>query len=221
MVGKSLKSKRGLWSSFGVSLLCQMTGASLICRAAPAIVVARAFTTSQSAAAHRILFHRIFAIVEADTGCPVQFRHIHGSGFDTFVADGHKGQALGICIFPYTSCLENKHILGLGQYCQDICVNRAGYCSIEWNRALHSLSAYEHLARFYRYCFAHFTRNIAGLRGHVSPKVQQAMMSIASAEPLPDFKGTLDLIQKGGKKAAGKSFTLARPRNIKLTVTNY
>jgi len=61
-----------------------------------AIVVAHAFTTSQSATAHHILFHRIFAIAEEDTGQPVCFRHIHGYGFDSFMADGHKGQALGM-----------------------------------------------------------------------------------------------------------------------------
>lgn len=60
-----------------------------------AIVVARAFTTSQSALAHQKLFHLIFGIVESDTGEVVKFRHIHGSGFDTITADGHRGQALG------------------------------------------------------------------------------------------------------------------------------
>jgi hypothetical protein len=60
-----------------------------------AIVVARAFITSQSAAAHEILFTRIFAIVAEDTGQPIHFRHIHGDGFEIFMADGHKGQALG------------------------------------------------------------------------------------------------------------------------------
>ena len=64
-----------------------------------AIVVARAFTSSQSAAAHRILFARIFAIAEADTGQSVRFRHIHGDGFDIVMADGHKGQALGMSFF--------------------------------------------------------------------------------------------------------------------------
>ena len=29
------------------------------------------------------------------------------------------------------------------------------------------------------------------------------MMSLASAEPLPDFDGTLSVIRNGGKKAAG------------------
>jgi len=61
-----------------------------------AIVVARGFTTSQSASAHKILFRCIFEIAQSDTGKPIQFRHIHGSGLDTFMADGHKGQALGM-----------------------------------------------------------------------------------------------------------------------------
>ncbi|KAF8574339.1 hypothetical protein K439DRAFT_1420638 [Ramaria rubella] len=153
------------------------------------IVVTRAFTTSQSAAAHHILFHCIFAIVHEDTGKVVQLHHIHGVGFDTFMADGHKGQALG-----------------LGLCCEEICRNMAGYCSIEWSKALHSLTPYEHLARMYRYCFSHFTRNVHGLRAHVSANVRGAMMSIASAEPLPDFKGTLKLIRSGGKKAIGNLF---------------
>lgn len=60
-----------------------------------AVAVTRAFTTSQSAEAHFILFQRIFSIASADTGMSVAFRHIDGHGFDSFVADGHKGQALG------------------------------------------------------------------------------------------------------------------------------
>ncbi|KAF8583185.1 hypothetical protein K439DRAFT_1507081, partial [Ramaria rubella] len=148
------------------------------------IVVARGFTTSQSAAAHHILFRRIFAIVHKDTSKVVQFRHIHGVGFDTFMADGHKGQASGLIL-----C------------CEEICRNMAGYCSIEWSKALHSLTPYKHLARMYQYCFSHFTRNVHGLRAHVSANVRGAMMSIASAEPLPDFEGTLKLIRSGGKKA--------------------
>ena len=60
-----------------------------------AIVGARAFTTSQSASAHLILFTRIFEIVEVDTGVPARFYHIHGEGFKTWIADAHKGQALG------------------------------------------------------------------------------------------------------------------------------
>jgi hypothetical protein len=60
-----------------------------------AVVGARAFTTSQSASAHLLLFTRIFEIAEADTGIPVRFHHLHGQGFKTWIADAHKGQALG------------------------------------------------------------------------------------------------------------------------------
>ncbi|KAF8587967.1 hypothetical protein K439DRAFT_1652094 [Ramaria rubella] len=144
-----------------------------------------AFTTSQSATAHHILFNRMFAIVCEDTGKSVQFRHIHGDGFDTFMADGHVGQALG-----------------LGLCCEEIYKNMSGYCAIERSKSLHTLMPYEHLARMYRYCFAHFVRNVLGLTGHVALEVRSAMMSIASAEPLPNFEATLQVIRQGGKKAA-------------------
>ncbi|KAF8582118.1 hypothetical protein K439DRAFT_1511983 [Ramaria rubella] len=149
------------------------------------IVMAHALTMSQSAEAHCILFYRIFAIVHEDTGRPVQFRHIHGIGFDTFMADGHLGQALG-----------------LGLCCEEMCQGMSGYCAIEWTKALHVLTPYEHLARMYRYCFAHFVRNVLALKGVVTFEVQAAMMSLSSAEPLPNFEGTLQLIRQGGKKAA-------------------
>ncbi|KAF8575834.1 hypothetical protein K439DRAFT_1623294 [Ramaria rubella] len=149
------------------------------------IIIACAFTTSQSADAHHILFNRIFAIVRKDTGHTVRFCHIHGDGFDTFVANGHIGQ-----------------VLGLGRCCEEICRNMVGYCTIEWTRALHTLTPYEHLACMYRYRCAHFIRNVNRLKGHISLGVRSAMMSIASAEPLPNFKATLELIRQGGKKAA-------------------
>ncbi|KAF8480676.1 hypothetical protein JB92DRAFT_2837564 [Gautieria morchelliformis] len=58
------------------------------------IVCARVFVTSQSATAHLHMFQRLFAIAEQDTGHQVQFGHIHGAGYETFVADAHKAQAL-------------------------------------------------------------------------------------------------------------------------------
>lgn len=60
-----------------------------------AVVSVRVFTTSQSAEAHLILFKRIFDIATSDTNIPVHFRHIHGNGFLVWIADAHKGQALG------------------------------------------------------------------------------------------------------------------------------
>jgi len=61
------------------------------------------------------------------------------------------------------------------------------------------------LARFYRYCFAHFVRDVVKLRPYVSYEVYGAVMSLASSEPLPDLAGNLALIQNGGKKAVGMS----------------
>ncbi|KAF8508096.1 hypothetical protein BU17DRAFT_100034 [Hysterangium stoloniferum] len=101
------------------------------------------------------------------------------------MADGHRGQALG-----------------LGLYCEEICRGMTGYCAIEHTKALHTLSPYEHLAHLYRLCFTHFTCKIGNLKGHITLPIRAAMMSLYSAEPLPDFEGTLQLIRSGGKKAA-------------------
>ncbi|KIJ29181.1 hypothetical protein M422DRAFT_269448 [Sphaerobolus stellatus SS14] len=148
------------------------------------VVVARTFTNSQSGKAHFILFERIFDIMKQDTGIEVRFRHIHGEGIDMVTADQHKGQALG-----------------LGKFCQKLCRDRPGYCAYNHTRPLHELSPYEHLARFYRLCFQHYSTKVHDLRGHVSENVCAAMMSLASAEPLADLPGTLDLIRRqGGKK---------------------
>ena len=60
-----------------------------------AIVSTHAFTTSQLAKAHLILLSRTFEIVKSDTGLSVNFHHIDGSGIQSVVVDGHKGQGLG------------------------------------------------------------------------------------------------------------------------------
>ncbi|KIJ23167.1 hypothetical protein M422DRAFT_276315 [Sphaerobolus stellatus SS14] len=150
------------------------------------VVVARAFTTSQSAAAHHVLFKRIFEIVEADTGQQVQFRHIHGTGWDTIIADEHRGQALG-----------------LGLYLQEICCNMAGYCSVDWTIALHELKPYDHTKRCLRICFQHYSTRVRGLKPHVLTAVYGAMMALYSADPIPNYDATISLIQHGGKKALG------------------
>jgi len=82
----------------------------------------------------------------------------------------------------------------------------AGYCAIEITKALQDLTEYEHLKRVYRLCFEHYVTKIQKLRGHVEEKVCTAMISLASAEPLPDYNGTLAVIRAGGKKAAGIFF---------------
>lgn len=70
-----------------------------------AVVLARAFTTLQSADAHVILFRRICSIAREDTGVPVQFFHIHGTGIESVIADGHRGQALG------TFLLQSRYVI--------------------------------------------------------------------------------------------------------------
>lgn len=92
---------------------------------------------------------------------------------------------------------------GLGQFCVELCAEIATTCPIEPHRLLSSLTPYEHLERFYMLCRTHHTHNVTKLRHQVSAEVRKAMLSIASAEPLPDFEGTLRLIRNGGKKAVG------------------
>ncbi|KAG2346777.1 hypothetical protein BDR05DRAFT_997176 [Suillus weaverae] len=149
------------------------------------VVSSRAFTTSQSAKAHLILFERIFEIASTDTGLPVSFSHIHGCGFETVIADSHKGQGLG-----------------LGMYCAQLSRSITTPCPYESQCHLCDLGPYDHLRRFYRLCVAHFKRNVHGLHTHVSDKVYAAMLSLATSEPHPDIQKTLDIIHDGGPKAA-------------------
>lgn len=94
--GKNLRWKSGMMLKCGVNLLLfQHLESNLLILIALAFVGVRAFTTSQTAEAHLILFTRIFFFAELDTGHPVKFRHIHGEGFHVWNADAHKGQALG------------------------------------------------------------------------------------------------------------------------------
>ena len=79
------------------------------CAAQLAVVVCRAFVELQTAIAHLELFKHIFKIVEDDTGSPVRFRHIHGQGYEVFVADEHKGQGLGKSANGFSS-LRLKYI---------------------------------------------------------------------------------------------------------------
>ncbi|KAG1814626.1 uncharacterized protein BJ212DRAFT_1242882, partial [Suillus subaureus] len=157
------------------------------------IIGARAFTTSQSAQAHFILFQQIFEIASADTGCTVQFHYMHGEGIQTIIADGHKGQGLGKYIFLHSEPATMTQPL--------------------------SFATWIHMAtcsQFYCLCLAHYKCNIHSLRSQVLKDMEIAMLTIASAEPHPDLQGTLTKIKKGGKKAAawlkdkieGTKFTL-------------
>ncbi|TDL13756.1 hypothetical protein BD410DRAFT_720612 [Rickenella mellea] len=174
-IDTSFKRVHG-WEEFEIEVWHNASNRSL--------VVCRAFVTSQSAEAHFKLFKRIFSIAEADTGIAVRFRHIHGEGFDSWIADAHKGQALG-----------------LGMFCQWLCRDETTVCSDEPPRQLQDLTQYEHLARFYRLCITHFKRKIRELRSSITPEVQVAMLSLSSAEVHPDLQGAFATIRAGGKKA--------------------
>ncbi|KAG1862305.1 hypothetical protein F4604DRAFT_1657854 [Suillus subluteus] len=149
------------------------------------VVSARAFTTSQSAKAHLILFQRIFDIASADTGHSFSFQHIHGFGCEIVIADSHKGQGLG-----------------LGMYCVQLSRSISTPCVHEPHRRVCDLSPYDHLRRFYRLCVAHFKRNVHALRTHVSDEVYSAMLSLATCEEHPDIQRTFNTIRCGGPKAA-------------------
>lgn len=104
-IDTSFKRIHHKWQEFEIEswdvnyMRCKDTLSVLICTAFTpnlAVVGVRAFTTSQSAEAHVILFQRIFDFATEDTKIPVRFNHIHGSGFLLWIADAHMGQALGI-----------------------------------------------------------------------------------------------------------------------------
>ena len=87
MVGRSLKFKAGTIFtsivSFSSFFRCDISNT------VAAMVLVHAFTMSQSADAHVILFCCIFEIVAADTGTPVHFFHVHGMGIESVIVDGH------------------------------------------------------------------------------------------------------------------------------------
>lgn len=108
-------------------------------------------------------------------------------GFSVWVADAHKGQALG-----------------LGMFCVALCADIDKFCAYEPSRPLNSLDPYDHLRRFFRLCLVHFDRNIRQLRSHISKEVNDAMHSLASSDVHPDLNSALSIINQGGKKAQGE-----------------
>ncbi|KAK7001996.1 hypothetical protein R3P38DRAFT_3608943 [Favolaschia claudopus] len=145
----------------------------------------KSFTTSQSAQAHLILFTRIFEIAAADTGIPCRFRHIHGKGFELWITDSHKGQALGAGMF----CERLSATLG------DV------YCPMEPTKLLRLLDPYEHLRRFLRFCTVHYKRNINELKPYTTQKVRNPMLSLSSSQVHPNLEGAFAMIEGGGRKA--------------------
>ena len=61
-----------------------------------ALVLARVYLKQESAAAYQMIFQEMIDIAEKDVGTAVKFQHMDGAGIECFIADAHKGQALGI-----------------------------------------------------------------------------------------------------------------------------
>lgn len=173
-----------------------------------AVVGTRAFTTSQSAQAHLILFTRIFEIAHSDTGVPCRFRHIHGEGFEVWITDAHKGQALGgFSYFLSHFALQfPMNYVGAGMYCQKLSAQLGDiYCPMEPTRLLRTLDPYEHLQRFLRLCTIHYKHHIDKLRPYTTQKVRNAMLSLSSSQVHPDLNKAFDIIRNGGPKAKSVS----------------
>ncbi|KIJ46778.1 hypothetical protein M422DRAFT_249509 [Sphaerobolus stellatus SS14] len=141
-----------------------------------------------SADSHFFLFERTFQIAFEDTGRKVQFRHIHGTGIETVVADAHKGQGNG-----------------LGLVCVSMAKELHGNCIYhpdDLTCCLAKMSGTQHLAHCYIQCTNHFECKITNMRNQISEICRKAMFSLSSTHPLPDFEGTKELIRASNKKAA-------------------
>ena len=79
------------------------------------------------------------------------------------------------------------------------------------------MTAYAHLAHFYRECTNHYGRKIHNLGDAIDENVCTAMYSISTAFPLPDIEGIFALIKNGGAKAAGKHEFRISGNKFKLT----
>lgn len=215
MAGRNMSSNFGMASTcavgFFISHSCKPNAQIFF---STAFVGCRAFTTSQSAGAHLILHRMMFEIAEADTGQSVKFRYLHGSGYDTWSADAHKGQALGEFRLAGSAgfCLLTA-LTGLGLYLQEISRNNNGICPEDPAKRWCDLTPYEHLLYVYRLCVLHFKRKIKELGDKISKEVRVAMLSLSSSQPLPDIDATLDVIRAGGKKAEGSYFLLVHRIN--------
>ncbi|KAJ7815996.1 hypothetical protein B0H13DRAFT_2460922 [Mycena leptocephala] len=177
LLGYAFKRLNGKWQEFEMETW-ELNGMK-------SVIGTRAFTTSQSTEAHVILFTRIFEIAFEDTGIPCRFRHIHGEGFELWITDSHKGQALGA-----------------GKFCQNLCAQLGDvYCPIEPTRLLRTLDPYDHLRRFLRFCTTHYIRNVDKLKPCITWKVRRAMLSLSSSQTHPDLDGAFQIIENGGRKA--------------------
>jgi hypothetical protein len=78
-----------------------------------AITYCRVYLNRQTAAMHHFVLNRIDAIVEADTGKSLQWRHIHASsaseltGILQWAGDQHGGQAKGAFLSLFSGQTHN------------------------------------------------------------------------------------------------------------------
>ncbi|KAJ7117533.1 hypothetical protein C8R44DRAFT_626720 [Mycena epipterygia] len=156
----------------------------------------RVYSNRQTTHAHFLIFQALHDIVKEDTGCGLQWRHLHGSdneddnGWEglilSFMADQHRGQALG-----------------LGMYLQALAATLPEKFDLHepW-RTIQSLTPYEHLRRCFRNCTLHIYRNIKTSK--VSNEVRWLMRSLVCIEH-DDWDGNMRAIcEKGGKVGSGK-----------------
>ncbi|KAJ7201931.1 hypothetical protein C8J57DRAFT_1102564 [Mycena rebaudengoi] len=153
------------------------------------LVYCRVFVNRQSAFAHQQIFAEIEAIIYADTGKRLRWRHLHAVSLDDheglilgWGADQHRGQAKG-----------------LGLHLQSIAAQMPLKADLhEPRRTIQSLSPYEHLHRLFRLCSNHFYRNIKTCA--VSEEVRHLMRSLLCIEH-PNWDATLAKIREKGGKA--------------------
>ncbi|KAJ7747876.1 hypothetical protein B0H14DRAFT_2541606 [Mycena olivaceomarginata] len=154
------------------------------------VIFLRVYVNRQTATAHQIIFNEVASIVEKDTGCTIQWRHLHAeSATETpsgmilqWTGDQHGGQAKGIGL----------HLQQLAQ------AMPAKYDLHESERLLAGLDPYDHLRRVFRLCTVHAKRNIKSCA--VDEPVRHLMRSLICMRH-PSWDETIVEIQIQGGKA--------------------
>ncbi|KAF9243075.1 hypothetical protein BU15DRAFT_86510 [Melanogaster broomeanus] len=149
----------------------------------------RVFLTQQSAVAHQLVFQEIDRIIKLDTGSPLKWRHLHGTGLDD----------LKTGILQWTGDQHGGQAKGLGLHLQQLAQQMPDQSDLhEPHRPLSTLTEYDHLRRVYRLCTVHIFRNIR--TSSVDEHVKNMMRSLVCVEH-DDFQNTVEKIQTSGGKA--------------------
>ncbi|EJD35077.1 hypothetical protein AURDEDRAFT_175844 [Auricularia subglabra TFB-10046 SS5] len=159
------------------------------------VTLARVFWDSQSAAALCHALELVWAVIKEDTGRVPLVRHLSTEEerlslvlLELILLDDHKGQALGVGLFLV------KLAAALGERVD----------LFEPLRRLSDLGAYDHLRRIIWLCCTHYIRHVRPFHGKECEDVYRAMLSLASADPLPDFEALVRLIKQKGSKEANQ-----------------